>query len=95
MRAIMFFLRCAFWLGLVFLAMARDAGAFAFLANDGGPSPAQAARLLDQACARSPDLCRKAAERAAAFATRAVTDGSAQTLQAADFTPGWRGSSER
>ena len=92
-----FLLRCAFWLGLVFLAMARDGGALNFLAPDSAPSVAAASaspsRVLERTCARTPHVCAMTLKKAAAFIEPRVRRGFAkgQSLEAADLSLPWRG----
>jgi hypothetical protein len=88
-----FLLRCAFWLGLVYLAMARDAGALPQIIFSPERIAASTAQAAGSACLRSPRRCASGLERATALAAggRAPNDQSTQTLRAADLALPWRG----
>jgi hypothetical protein len=90
----MFFLmRCVFWLGLVYLAMARDAGALPEVFFSPQQATLATAGALESACARAPTVCAEGARRAVAFGGRAAEprSRSVQTLRAADLETPWRG----
>lgn len=90
----LFIARCIFWLGLVYLAMARDAGVLPS-AIDFQPqqAAASAAKAVGSACVRTPDLCLRAARTAAALGSASADAAhvGAQTLGAADLALPWRG----
>lgn len=85
-----FLLRCVFWLGLVYVAMARDAGAFDGFFRTAAASAtrnAHAARSLDTLCEAAPKLCLKAAEHVTGAALEAASRGSS-THDIADLRGG-------
>ena len=65
-----FLLRCVFWLGLVFLAMARDAGALPFALAWSAPATQP---TMQRVCEAAPRLCAKVARDALAAAERGST----------------------
>jgi hypothetical protein len=88
-----FLLRCVFWLGLVYLAMARDAGALPEISFPPQQAVLASAQTLESVCARAPTVCAEAVRRAGALGGRAAEarGRSVQTLRAADLETPWRG----
>jgi hypothetical protein len=81
-----FLLRCAFFLGLVFLAMARDAGALPFRSRLAAPRLASAtAKDAARLCVHRAKVCVSLARRAAAQAQRSP--------EASDLGLPWRDAS--